>query len=176
MRTLRSFFAAPLRRATFGTAQKPPAHGAIYKTARQARLGGRAFLVMTSSVGLVTTVVGTPAYAGPATGGASPNRPVSGVTTLLYPLYPTATAAYAVSFKATSAVPTGGDIFLSETAGPTDFSSEKGSRRFTPSSSRTPHKSGSSRPRTSASGRALPLAPFVCVVAARLPPGPLRSR
>ena len=126
MRTLRSFFAAPLRRATFGTAQKPPAHGAIYKTARQARLGGRAFLVMTSSVGLVTTVVGTPAYAGPPTDAASPNRPVSGVTTLLYPLYPTATAAYAVSFKATSAVPTGGDIFLSETAGPTDFSGEKG--------------------------------------------------
>jgi subtilase family serine protease len=94
----------------------------------RARLGGRAFLVMTCSVGVVTTVVGTPAYAGPATNGASSGGPVSGVTMFLNPPYPTALAAYAVSFKATSAIPAGGDIFLSEAAGPTDFASEKGVR------------------------------------------------
>ncbi len=126
MRTLRSFFAAPLRRATFGTAQKPPAHGAIYKTARQARLGGRAFLVMTCSVGLVTTVVATPAYAGPATSGVSSAGPVSGVTVSVQPEYPGALASYEVGFTATAAVPARGDILLSEAAGPTDFSSGKG--------------------------------------------------
>jgi hypothetical protein len=46
--------------------------------------------------------------------------------TFLYPSYPTARAAYAASFKATATVPAAGDIFLSEAAGPTDFSTETG--------------------------------------------------
>jgi hypothetical protein len=56
------------------------------------------------------------------TGSVTFGNSVSAVTVVPAPGYAGAPATYTVSFKATDAVSTGGDIFLSETAGPTNFS------------------------------------------------------
>ena len=49
---------------------------------------------------------------------------MNGVSVEVAPPYPGAQANYLVDFKAAAGVATGGDIFLSETAGPTGFSTE----------------------------------------------------
>jgi hypothetical protein len=54
------------------------------------------------------------------------SHPVRQVSVTVNPFYPEALASYTVGFTASAAVPAGGDILLSEAAGPTDFSSGKG--------------------------------------------------
>ena len=56
------------------------------------------------------------------TGSVTFGNSVSAITVVPAPLYAGAPATYTVSFKATDALSIGGDIFLSETAGPTNFS------------------------------------------------------
>ncbi len=56
------------------------------------------------------------------TGSVTFGNSVSSITVVPAPPYAGAPATYAVSFKATDALSIGGDIFLSETAGPTNFS------------------------------------------------------
>ena len=63
-----------------------------------------------------------PAPASFATG--VPSNAVSDVFVVVAPPYPGAQANYTIDFKATAGVAAGGDIFLSETAGPTGFSTE----------------------------------------------------
>lgn len=92
---------------------------------------GRRALVGFSAIAAVAvagslTVMSLPGRGQRVTSSVSSGRPVSRATTLVYPSNPTATAAYTVSFEATSSVPAGGDIFLSESSGPTDFASENG--------------------------------------------------
>ena len=70
----------------------------------------------------VTPGNGTPQLTSPITFGSS----VSSVTVSPSVLSAGATATYAVTFKATSGVASGGDIYLKETAGPTNFSSVTG--------------------------------------------------
>jgi hypothetical protein len=57
-----------------------------------------------------------------ATGSVTFGNSVSAITVVPAPGYAGAPATYTVSFKATDALSIGGDIFLSETAGPTNFS------------------------------------------------------
>jgi len=56
------------------------------------------------------------------TGSVTFGNSVSAITVVPAPLYAGAPATYTISFKATDALSIGGDIFLSETAGPTNFS------------------------------------------------------
>ena len=49
---------------------------------------------------------------------------MNGASVVVAPPYPGAQANYLVDFKAAAGVATGGHIFLSETAGPTGFSTE----------------------------------------------------
>ena len=73
------------------------------------------------AVVLVATV-SLPAAA--SSSGGVPAKAVSGLSVGVSPLYPGAQADYFVDFKATVGVAAGGDVYLSETAGPTGFSTE----------------------------------------------------
>ncbi len=85
----------------------------------------RSLAVVTSAVASVAAVsLPAPANAG----SGAPAKAVSGVTVAVILPYPGATALYTVDFKATATVAAGGGIFLSETAGPTDFASGRAFR------------------------------------------------
>ena len=83
--------------------------------------GGRSLAVLSSAVVLVATA------SLPAAASSSKDVPapaVSEVSVDIAPLYPGAQANYFVDFTAAADVAAGGDIFFSETAGPTGFSTE----------------------------------------------------
>ena len=83
--------------------------------------GGRSLAVLSGAVALVATV-SLPAAA--SSSGGVPAEAVSGASVGVSPPYPGTQANYFVDFTATAPVAAGGDIYLSETAGPTGFSTE----------------------------------------------------
>jgi subtilase family serine protease len=86
-----------------------------------AGLGGPSLVVRSGAVALVATASFPAAFI--AEGGVRAPA-VSGVSVQVAPPYPGAQANYIVDFKATARVGVRGDIFLSETAGPTGFPTE----------------------------------------------------
>jgi hypothetical protein len=78
---------------------------------------GRALWVMACSSGLAATTFALATHARPRKDGTS--NAVGGLAASVVPEYPPAPAAYTVYFMPPAAVPAGGDIFLSESAGPT---------------------------------------------------------
>ena len=86
-----------------------------------AEQGGRRLAALSGAVVLVAAV-SLPAAA--SSSGGVPAKAVSGLSVGVSPLYPGAQADYFVDFKATAGVAAGGDVYLSETTGPTGFSTE----------------------------------------------------
>ena len=74
--------------------------------------------------GAVASVITLSLPAEPSFAGGIPGNAVNGASVVVAPPYPGAQANYLVDFKAAAGVATGGHIFLSETAGPTGFSTE----------------------------------------------------
>ena len=72
----------------------------------------------------VASVITLSLPAEPSFAGGIPGHAVDGVSVVVAPLYPGAQANYFVDFKAAAGVAAGDHIFLSETAGPTGFSTE----------------------------------------------------
>ncbi len=86
-----------------------------------AEQGGRSLAALSCAVVLVATV---PLPAAASSSGGVPAKAVSRLSVGVSPPYPGAQANYFVDFKATVGVAAGGGVYLSETAGPTGFSTE----------------------------------------------------
>ena len=100
------------------TGRSPARHGHRPGWVEQ---GSRSLAALSCAVVVVATI-SVPAAASSAAGVLA--KAVSGASVGVSPPYPGAQAGYFVDFTATAPVAAGGDVYLSETAGPTGFSTE----------------------------------------------------